>query len=291
MEEGVYAAEYSSAAGCGQWNEAPHDALLASLDPTLPVVLYVHGNQIEAPDARRRGLDVYRRLVRCATDDRPIQFVVFSWCSGKVKGLLRDYRVKAARTRPVAWQFAWLLDRLPNGAQIGVLGYSYGARVTSGAAHLIAGGSLSELRYAGSSAGCERCGLGPMRAVFLAAAYDACWNARGRYHGRTLDTIDTLLVTVDRQDPAMKFFKWVSTTSDPPAMGGVGPRGLDRWQASKVQVRNVVSSVGRSHDLYDYLATPGLMRQTWRRLTFVDAPTPSPQPTLAAADATTVAAR
>jgi len=242
------------------------DSLFATLDPATPIVFYVHGNQINAPDARRRGLDVYRRLVRCAADGRPIQFVVFSWCSDKVPGLLKDYREKAARTRPVGWQFAWVLDRLPAGSRVGVLGYSYGARVSSGAAHLLAGGSLSGLRYSG------RGGPASVRAVFLAAAYDACWNSPRAYHGRALDRIDTLLVTVNPRDPAMKFYKWVPRLADPPAMGGVGPRGLTREQASRVSLARVTGSVGKTHDLYDYLSEPGVMSRAWRRLTFADAP-------------------
>lgn len=259
---GVHAAEYVS----GRWNTSPFDSLIGSLDPTLPVVVYVHGNQIDSCDAPRRGRDVYRRLVRCAEDERPIQFVVFSWMSSKVKGLLRDYREKAARTRPVAWQLAWVLDRIPDGSRVGLLGYSYGARVSSGTGHLLAGGSLSGLRYDG----CTTCGVTSMRAVFMAAAYDACWNGHRGYHRHALDQFETLLTTVNSRDPAMKYFKWVPLNDDPPALGGVGPRGLSSDQATRVRVQKVTASVGRSHDLYDYLAAPGLMRSAWRRLTYAD---------------------
>lgn len=259
VAEGIFAAEHAG----GRWNPVALDALIDSLDPTLPIVVYVHGNQIDASNARRRGRDVYRRLVRCA-DERPLQFVVFSWCSSKVPGLLKDFRVKAERTRPVGWQLAWLVDRMPAGARIGMLGYSYGARVTSGAAHLLAGGSLSGLSL-------ERCGgCDPvrLRAVFMAAAYDADWNSPRRYHGRSLNAIETLLSTVDPRDPAMKYYKWVPRLNDPPAMGGVGPKGLTRSQAARVRLMTVTSSVGKSHDLYDYLEAPGLMPAAWRRLTF-----------------------
>lgn len=262
LAEGIHAAEFVD----GRWNSAPFDSIIGSLDPSLPVVFYVHGNQIDSCDAPRRGRDVYRRLVLCAQDDRPIQFVVFSWISSKVKGLLRDYREKAARTRPVAWQLAWVLDRVPDGARVGLLGYSYGARVSSGTGHLLAGGSLSGLRYDG----CTACGVTSMRAVFLAAAYDACWNSRRGYHRHALEKFDTLLTTVNPRDPAMKYFKWVPTNTDPPALGGVGPRGLDAERASRVRLQHVSGSVGRSHDLYKYLATPGLMRSAWRRLSFAD---------------------
>lgn len=253
----------------GSWSPLPLDAALGSLDPTLPVVIYVHGNQIAASDAKRTGLDVYRRLRRCGEGCGPMQFVVFSWCSDKVPGLLRDPREKAARTRPVAWQFAWALARLPAGSRVGVIGYSYGARVASGAAHLLAGGTLGGLHCPSDGAG-----VAAMRGVFLAAAYDACWNSPRGYHGRALDRIDTLLTTVNPRDPAMKYFKWVPRDADPLALGAVGPRGLDADRASRVRAYPVAASVGRSHDLDDYLAAPGLMREAWRRLSFADlAPT------------------
>jgi hypothetical protein len=250
-----------------RWNATPFDAAMASLDPTTPIVFYVHGNQLSASDAKRCGLDVYERLVRCAEDDRPIQFIVFSWSSDKVPGLLKDFREKAARTKPVAYQFAWMMGHLPQGSNVGLIGYSYGARVCSGAAHLAAGGSLGKLRL---DANCPACGVASVRAVFLAAAYDACWNAPRGYHGLALNRIDTLLSTIDPVDPAMKFYRLVTLDKRTPAVGGVGPRGLSREQAARVKLLPVASSVGRSHDIYDYLAAPGLMRAAWRRVAFAD---------------------
>jgi hypothetical protein len=265
LAAGVEAAERAD----NRWNATPFDAAMASLDPTTPIVFYVHGNQLSACDAQRCGLDVYERLVRCAEDDRPIQFVVFSWSSDKVPGLLKDFREKAARTKPVAYQFAWMMGHLPQGSNVGLIGYSYGARVCSGAAHLAAGGSLGNLTL---GADCPTCGVASVRAVFLAAAYDACWNSPRAYHGQALNRIDTLLSTTNPIDPAMKYYKWVPLESKPPALGGVGPQGLSREQASRVRLMPVANSVGRSHDVYDYLAAPGLMRAAWRRVAFADEP-------------------
>ncbi|TWT46824.1 hypothetical protein [Botrimarina hoheduenensis] len=275
LATGVEGAEYT---GC--WNAVDAPATLATLDPSTPTIFYVHGNRIEPSDARVRGLAVYRRLVACAADDRPIQFVIFSWCSEKERGLLRDYRVKAARTRPVAWQLAWTIDRLPASTPVGLLGYSYGARVCSGTAHLMGGGSLSGLTYSPSTecAGCRR----PLRAVYLAAAMDACWLSPRSYHGQALERLESLLVTLDPRDPAMKFYKFVPRLADPPALGDVGPQGLDAAYAARVCTLNVASAVGHSHDLYRYLAAPGVMPAAWRRLTFADAAS-LPTPTLAAA--------
>jgi hypothetical protein len=269
LEAGVAAAVYEQqdAPCCGTWRDAPLDEALASLDPATPTIVFIHGNQIEACDAPAVGLRVVRRLGACADDERPLQVVVFSWASGKVPGLLRDFREKAARTRPVAYQLAWLLGKLPRETPVGLLGYSYGARVSSGAAHLIAGGSLGGLSLTEAQRSAAQ---RPLRGVFLAAAEDACWLAPGRYHGLAMESFDTLLLTKNPRDPAMKYYKFVPKKPDPPALGGVGPIGLSADARPRVATKDVTSAVGRSHDLFDYLAAPGIASGAWRRLNFVD---------------------
>jgi hypothetical protein len=272
LESGVEAQvyEHDQAPCTGSWRDATLGEAIATLDPAAPIIVFIHGNQIESCDAPGVGLRVVRRLVACADDERPLQVVVFSWASGKVPGLLRDFREKAARTRPVAYHLAWLLGKLPAQAPVGMLGYSYGARVSSGAAHLIAGGSLSgvSLNEVERSAA-QR----PLRGVFLAAAEDACWLAPGRYHGQAMESLETLLLTKNPRDPAMKYYKFVPKKPDPPALGGVGPIGLSPDARPRVVTKDVTSSVGRSHDLFDYLAAPGVASGAWRRLNFVE---PSP---------------
>ncbi|TWT88976.1 hypothetical protein Mal64_24670 [Pseudobythopirellula maris] len=284
LDSGVAASEYAvTESGGRRWVRSDAPAALASLDPSTPTIVYVHGNQITASEARRRGVDVYCRLVRCG-DGRPVQFVIFSWPSSKVPGLLRDFREKAARTRPVAGQLAWALARMPEGAPVGLLGYSYGARVSTGALHLASGGALGGLSApAGPSAR-------PTRVVLFAPALDCCWLGKGRYNGLALQSVDSLLTTVNRQDRAMRLYRFVSKTSDPTALGYAGPGCLDADYRSLVKVRNVTGSVGKSHDLYDYMATPGLMAQAWRRLAFVDPPAVAPSDQ-ADADTPTLALR
>ncbi len=272
LENQSYAAERISK----QWIKSEPNSLLNSLDPNTPTIVYVHGNQVDSTSARQRGMDVYRCLTRSACDDRPIQFVIFSWAASKVPGFLRDFREKASRTRPVAAQLAWVVNRIPEGAPVGILGYSYGARVSSGAAHLLAGGSMNGLRF------CEKSLTRPMRAVFLAAAEDACWIAPGNYHGLALYQLDSLLLTCNPKDPAMRFYKFVSKTGKPTALGYAGPRGLSSDISSQVRTVNVSNSVGRSHDLYRYLNASGIMRSAWRRLSFSDVPSDA-KPTLAMA--------
>lgn len=250
-----------------EWVDIDWREVVAWNDPGVATIFYVHGNQIAPRDAYSRGLYVYRKLVRCAGDDRSIRFIIWSWPATQIKGMLRDYRIKAERTRPVGYQLAWLVNQMPADMPIGFLGYSYGARVESGAAHLLAGGSLGGLRLANPPAA-DR----PTEHVYLAPAFEEGWLSPRRFHGKAMEQIDRLLSTVNPKDPAMKFYPLLGKSIRERAMGFDGPKGLPRSFASRVRLLNVTASVGRSHDLCDYVQAPGLMAMAWRRLTFADGP-------------------
>lgn len=259
LEEGLHAETYSDADGDGrrEWRAAPWRSVIESADGGLPTVVFAHGNKVSWCETRSRGLYAYGRLVRCACDERPLRFLIWSWCADEIKGPLKDFRVKAARTAPVGKQLAYVLNQAPADARLGLLGYSYGARVSSGALHELGAGVLD----------------GPprsVRAFYLAAAFDAHWLGRGQRHGAAMDVTEQLVLTTNRRDPAMKYFGLLGRNYDPQAMGYSGPTCLDRERAQRVRLINVTNSVGRSHDLCDYVAAPGVMRRAWSLLTYAD---------------------
>lgn len=258
IEEGLYAEQYADfdADGRREWRTAPWRSVAAAANASKPTVVFAHGNKVGWAETRSRGLYVYSRLVRCA-DERPIHFLIWSWCSDEIKGPLRDFREKAARTGPVGKQLGYVLNALPDDARLGLLGYSYGARVSSGALQELGSGRL---------AGPPRL----FRGFYMAAAYDADWLGRGHRHGDAMDVTDRLIVTTNRRDPAMKYFELLGRNYDPQAMGYAGPTCLDRERAARVRLINVADAVGRSHDLCDYVTAPGLMRRAWSLLTFAD---------------------
>src|SRR5262249_26100366 len=132
---------------CRRWQ--PSDlASLTSASSAMPTVIFVHGNQISPGDAKQEGLALYRRMVWASDSPTPIRYVIFSWPSSKIPGLLRDVRVKAMRTRPAGCQLAWLIDQLPGDEPIELIGFSYGARIITGALHVLGGGDLSGLALA-----------------------------------------------------------------------------------------------------------------------------------------------
>src|SRR5690606_32297914 len=148
----------------------------------LPTVVYIHGNRVENGEDKPHGLWFHRSLAARTPSDGPMRFVIWSWPSSQIRGVVNDYQVKAARTKQVGWQLAWAVDRLPPETPLALVGYSYGARVVTGTLHLLAGGSLGELSLP------ERAHWSrpPIRAALIAAAVDAQWIRPGGYHGRAL---------------------------------------------------------------------------------------------------------
>ncbi|MEM9187079.1 MAG: hypothetical protein AAGB00_11340 [Planctomycetota bacterium] len=250
------------------WQGISIDEAIASIEPSMPTVVFVHGNRVEPIEVRPRSVWVYRKLVDRRNDPRPIRFLAFSWPSDEISGVLRDVNVKAARTKPAAFQLAWVLDQTPTGTPLGMMGYSFGARIISGATHLLAGGSLGRLALPGVEPRAHR----PIRGVYVAPAFDADWLGRGRYHGRSLQQVDNLLIATNRRDPAMRYFGLINRDRHPKAMGFEGPTCLSRGDSQRVRLLNMSKAVGRTHDMCEYLMVSGLMSNAWRRLSFADRP-------------------
>ena len=106
--------------GRRKWQPSDLSSVL-TFDPTVPTVIFVHGNQITPWDAKCEGLAVYRHLVLHACDTPRVRFIIFSWPSSRISGsLMNDVRVKAARTGPAGCQLAWLIDQLPAETPLGL---------------------------------------------------------------------------------------------------------------------------------------------------------------------------
>jgi hypothetical protein len=250
--------------GCRQWRTGGVSEFFGWHDKSVPTIIFFHGNQVEPHQAAGEGLLVYRALVRSAANERPIRFVTWSWPSEKTGGPLRDVREKAARTRPVAWQAAWVIDQLPVDLQISLLGYSYGARIATGAAHVLAGGDLWGLRLDAR----VNPNRPPMPAVFLAAALDAHWLGEGQCHGLAMNQIDRLFLVNNPLDPAMRFYHLSATSGKPQALGLCGPTYIDAERASRIHQWNASRYVGKTHDLRCYVASRQVMAIAWDYLTF-----------------------
>ncbi len=134
--------------GVMQYNFAAHQWLASSLqdflaaqEPSKPDVFWIHGNRIEADEAREEGFQVYEQLTNCAPD-HPIRFIIFSWPSAPISGLVEDARVKATRTNLDGYYLAWLVNQIDHRVPVDIIGYSFGARIATGTLHILGGGAL-----------------------------------------------------------------------------------------------------------------------------------------------------
>lgn len=242
--------------GCRHWRSSGLESLL-SADRSISTVIFVHGNRVTHGDAKREGLAVYRRLVRRDTTAAPIRFVIFSWPASQIRGPLKDVRVKAARTRPAGCQLAWLVDQLPADTPLTMVGFSYGARIVTGALHVLGGGNLGSNQFAGL----QHPDRAPINAVLLASALNSDWLCPGHCHGQAMTQVGQMLLVNNRQDRSMRFYYLSTQRGRPQALGLCGPTCIDAAGSSKITQQNVARYVGSNHELFCYLSAPGVMNR------------------------------
>jgi hypothetical protein len=272
MADGLRCEEFvHDPSGASHWNSLSWQELQAQFAEPLPTVVYVHGNRVENGEDKPHGLRFHRSLAARKPGDAPVRFIIWSWPSSQIRGVVNDYRVKAARTKPVGWQLAWAVDQMPPETPLALVGYSYGARVVTGTLHLLAGGQLGELQLA------ERVHptRGPVRAALVAAAVDANWIRPGGYHGRALEQVDQLLLVNNHLDPAMRFYHMAFEGKGRP-LGYGGPNGLNLGEfAGRIRSIDATGAVGRHHALDEYLAASGKLGAVLEQVVELPPPNPS----------------
>jgi hypothetical protein len=247
-------------AGDRHWQPSDLDSFLA-FDPSVPTIIFIHGNQITPGDAKSEGLMMYRRVISHGCDAPRIRFVTFSWPSSKVGGLLYDVREKAARTEPAGWHLAWLLDQMQPETQISLVGFSFGARIATGALHLLAGGSLGGSLVLTEHVHPHR---DRMNVILIAAASHSYWLAEGQHHGLAMTQVNRMLLINNCEDRAMRYYDLLTPgRGGPQALGLRGPTRINHEYAEKISNRDVSQYVGPVHQFESYLCAPGDAGLIW----------------------------
>jgi hypothetical protein len=239
-----------------QWNNSSLEAFLANHDPAKPTVLWVHGNRMEAGETQSQGVSVYHQLTRGVSGDRPIRFVIFSWPSAPIRGLREDARVKARRTNIDGYYLGWLVNQIDPRVPVDFIGYSFGARIVTGALHILGGGALF-----GHSLPESAKPRAPMQTVLIAPAVNNDWLAIGRPHGQALVAVDRMLSFNNTCDRALKRYGVVDPCNRPEALGytfAVGPLGENRH---KLRELDMCCVVGKQHNWVNYFYNPSILAQ------------------------------
>ena len=240
----------------GTWQSKPIAEFYATDSADVVTTMYIHGNRIDAGQASADGLAVYFQLVGKFDHTRAVRFVIYSWPSDQIKGPLKDVRSKAARADEEAFLVSRFLYKINSDVPIGIVGYSYGSRITLGSLHLLGGGALC-------GRGTEASKGQPIRVALWAAAEHNDWPLPGHNHGQALGMADQWLITINGCDPALARYKFVDPCSEPTALGYAGlAGGLPPDLAKRVQQMNVSNIVGGTHEMSAYLYAPGIAGPT-----------------------------
>jgi hypothetical protein len=187
-----------------------------------------------------------------------VRFVIWSWPSEQIHGPLRDVRAKAARSDLDAVYLGRFLAGIQPQVRVGLVGYSYGARIIAGGLHLLGGGQL--LGWTVSPG--ERPQL---RVALWAAAEDDDWLVPGRYHGQALGMAEHWLITYNCCDPVLARYHLLQKWVKPVAMGYSGVAGRNLLPAdldARIEEWDVSNLVGSTHDLEPYLYSPAIAGRT-----------------------------
>jgi len=188
---------------CGTIHE-----LIASLEPSVPVCLVVHGSLTTWSDARKASPQVHDWF-RNAAGNRRATFIFFTWPSESPATFIPtiDVGILGRRAAYHGYFLAQFLSQLPADRPLSLVGHSHGARTVASAMHLLGGGQVQGLCLHGMCPrGCD--GRRRIRVVLAAAAIDNNWLNPGERYGRALSQVELLVNLINRDDFALAFYPW-----------------------------------------------------------------------------------
>ena len=233
--------------GIKNWDKLSAAEFQETDSATVATVIYVHGNRVDSWQAVDLGWYTYNAIVRQGDNDRPVRYVIYSWPSTRICGSqVDDLRYKANRTNGEAYYLGYVLSNIREDVPVALIGFSYGARVTTGALHVAAGGQIC-----GNSLPADMARRGNIRSVLMAAAMHNYWMWPGCFHGDALKSTDRMLILANSCDKVLRRYHWLFKGERPRALGFCGLSWCD--QTGKVKELDCCCCVGKTHDSLSYL--------------------------------------
>ena len=214
------------------------------------MIVYAHGNRLNAGEAISRCLKVYRNIAARRSDE-PVDWVLFSWPAAKSGNPIRDARIKADRTDAHGLYLGWLLRQHYHlSIPTGIISYSFGGRITTGALHAMAGGQLDHRVLPGPPVVGAHIDVG-----LIAPAVDTHWLSSRGYHKHATKNLGQMALLYNRRDAVLKRYWLIDKIRGRMALGFTGPRSFaPRADGTKVSVRarDCARFIGLKHDELDY---------------------------------------
>ena len=170
-------------------------------------------------------------------------------CSSAIRGFCFTFA-----TNTDGYYLAWLVNHISTGVPVDLICYSFGARIVTGALHLLGGGALmgrmlpEPVRH-----------RAPMQAVLIAGAVTNCWLAIGHPHDQALAAVEGMLALNNGCDRALKRFGAIDPCSHPQALGYTGATGPLGDNGRKLQQVDLCCAVGKQHYWGNYMYSPSIV--------------------------------
>ncbi len=237
------------------WTASDRGAFHSAGRADVPTIFLIHGNRAEANDAVQIGCSVRRQIKRPGSE-RSFRLVIWSWPSEQVCGGMRaDVQLKAHYSDVQAFYLAECLREVTADQPVTLAGYSFGARIITGALELLAGGRVSRYRLAGPVVPHEA----PWRAVLIAAALDSHWLSPGQRNGRATGQVDRMLITSNAADRVMRLYPRMYGRRGPEALGyRAAGYSLTPADCGKIRRLDVTCPVGAQHGWWSYWRSASL---------------------------------
>jgi hypothetical protein len=227
----------------GRWRRRSADEFFGTVNNVERTLFFVHGNRTEAEEVVPDGHAVHSALLGSPADIPPVRFVLWSWPADQLHRPIKDVRIKAVRADAERYYLAPFLARFPGNYPLGLVGYSFGARVVSSALHLIGANSTPAALAAGPQ----------FHAALWAAAYENDWLLAGQPYQCAGVACSDWFITANPCDRALKWFHVISKGKNADALGYAGLASGPVPGAPLIMQMNVGSMIGDSHSVYRYL--------------------------------------
>ncbi|MDA7978929.1 MAG: hypothetical protein MPJ50_09195 [Pirellulales bacterium] len=237
----------------GVWVPASLEELASGLP--LPTCVWTHGNWVSHDRAATMGWEVYERFKSCGAP-APFRLIIWSWPTDRSGNIRKDAQTKAVRADKFAYPLAWLVDKLPMGAPVSLLGFSYGARLDAGVLHLLGGGSQRGRYLEQDSQAPPR----PMRGIFLSAAMDNFALAPNGQQGFALPFAQRIVNLYNSRDIVLRFYPLLWRAGGPKAAGHRGFVGYGGPFGEKMSQMNVANAIGPKHEWHRYFSSSVMSR-------------------------------
>ena len=227
----------------GCWEKSSFDEFFESYEPDVPTVVLIHGNLFTLSDSITSGCQFSRAVL----NGGHFRLVIWAWPSDKIPGIRPDVQTKAFYSEIQGNYLARFLRRFSDGSKVGLVGFSFGARMIGEAVRR-----------------CYVNGSFPVKlsVLLLAPAMDQYSVLPGGKYGTMFYAAEKSMLIYNPTDRALRYYPKMYQR------GHGGPQALGRESVSlsalpidvraKIKAIDVSGISGRQHSFNVYFTSSSL---------------------------------